>query len=81
MKIAGIKTGDLVLLDVRGARFHGEVTGRDENGVTVLPLQRGITYRHVSPRQVITHWRKAGRATRQRAAPAANRHAKEGTDQ
>ena len=62
-------------------RFHGEVTGRDENGLTVLPLQPGIAYRHVRPRQVIAHWRKAGRATRQPAAPAATRHAKEGTDQ
>jgi hypothetical protein len=76
MKVAGIKTGDLVLLDVRGARFHAEVTGRDENGLTVLPLQRAITYRHVRSRQVIAHWRKAAQRNHQPAAP--NPPAKEG---
>jgi hypothetical protein len=79
MRLGGVRAGDLVLCDVRGARFHAEVTGCDENGLAVRPLQRAITYHYVRPRQVIAHWRKAGRSNRQPAAAAAASTAKEGT--
>jgi hypothetical protein len=79
MRLAGVRAGDLVLCDVRGARFHAEVTACDENGLAVRPLQRAITYRHVRSRQAIAHWRKAGRSNPPPAAAAADPPAKEGT--
>jgi hypothetical protein len=79
MRLGGIRAGDLVQCDVKGRRFHAEVTAYDDTGLAIRPLERAITYRHVRPRQVIAHWRKAGRPTRQPAAPIADPHAKEGT--
>lgn len=79
MRLGGIRAGDLVLCDVRGARFHAEVTACDDDGLAVRPLKRAITYRHVRSRQVIAHWRKAGRSNPQSAASAADPCATEGT--
>jgi hypothetical protein len=80
MRLGGIRAGDLVQCDVKGRRFHAQVTGCDDTGLAICPLGRAITYRHVGSRQVIAHWRKAGRHNPQPAAPAASPHAKEGTD-
>jgi hypothetical protein len=79
MRLAGVRAGDLVLCDVRGARFHAEVTACTENGLEIRPLLRATTYRHVRPRQVVAHWRKAGRSNRPAAAAPADLPAKEGT--
>jgi hypothetical protein len=59
MNITGIREGDLVLCDVRGARFHAYVQARDERGLAVRPIERGISYRHVTARQVIAYWRRS----------------------
>ena len=58
----GIRAGDIVLCDVKGRRFHAEVTTTPTGAeLEVRPLARGITYRRVSSRSVREHWRKAGR--------------------
>ena len=62
MRLQGIRAGDLVLCDVKGRRFHAEVTASPTGAeLEVRPLLRGITYRRVSARAVKEHWRKAGR--------------------
>ncbi len=73
MRLQGIRAGDLVLCDVKGRRFHAEVTTSPSGAeLEILPLLRGITYRRVSARSVKEHWRKArGRAG---GAPAAADH-------
>jgi hypothetical protein len=51
-----------VLCDVKGRRFHAEVTTSPTGAeLEILPLLRGITYRRVSSRSVKEHWRKARR--------------------
>jgi hypothetical protein len=62
MRLQGIRAGDLVLCDVKGRRFHAEVTTSPTGAeLEILPLLRGITYRRVSSRSVKEHWRKARR--------------------
>jgi hypothetical protein len=62
MRLQGIRAGDLVLCDVKGRRFHAEVTTTPAGAeLEVRPLAPAITYRRVSSRSVIEHWRKAGR--------------------
>ncbi len=62
MRLQGIRAGDLVLCDVKGRRFHAEVTTSPTGAeLEILPLLRAITYRRVSARSVKEHWRKAGR--------------------
>ena len=62
MRLQGIRAGDIVLCDVKGRRFHAEVTTTPTSAeLEVRPLVRGITYRRVSSHSVREHWRKAGR--------------------
>ena len=61
MRLSGVKGGDIVECDVRGRRFHATVTKPTDDGLDVRPLQSGVNYFHVSARQVLHHWRKAGR--------------------
>ncbi len=62
MRLQGIRAGDLVLCDVKGRRFHAEVTTTPAAAVLeVRPLLPAVTYRRVSSRSVIEHWRKARR--------------------
>lgn len=68
MRLQGIRAGDLVLCDVKGRRFHAEVTTTPTGAeLEVRPLAPAVTYRRVSSRSVMEHWRKAGR--RGSAAP------------
>ena len=62
MRLQGIRAGDLVLCDVKGRRFHAEVTTSPTGAeLEIRPLLRAITYRRVSARAVKEHWRKVGR--------------------
>jgi hypothetical protein len=72
MRLQGIRAGDLVLCDVKGRRFHAEVTTSPTGAeVEIRPLQRAVTYRRVTSRSVIEHWRKAGRRTSSGGTPGA----------
>jgi len=62
MRLQGIRAGDLVLCDVKGRRFHAEVTSSPSSAeLEIRPLLSAVTYRRVTSRSVIEHWRKAGR--------------------
>lgn len=70
MKLEGIHSGDLVFVDIKGRRFHAYVDITGEGFLHVTPIERNITYRSVSARDVLVHWRRAGlkRARRSRRA-------------
>lgn len=60
----GIAPGDIVEVDKRGRRFHAVVVAIDqrESGRFDLewrPLQRGITHRTGTVRDVVAVWRRA----------------------
>lgn len=62
----GIAPGDIVLVDKRGRRFHAEVVALDQGDsgrfeLEVRPIERGITWRTASVREVIGVWRKVRR--------------------
>jgi hypothetical protein len=61
MRLEGIAVGDLVLVERKGRMFHAEVEGKSSRGageLAIRPLERGITYRTASARDVVTHWRR-----------------------
>lgn len=62
MNISPIRPGDLVRCDVRGERFVAEVTQKEDGLLTLEPVGRSFlpAYR-VKSRQVVEHWRRAGR--------------------
>lgn len=64
MRLDGIRPGDIVEADVRGMRGYGLVTGRLDRALEVRPITRGFNYRLVRARQVVAHWRRAGRGRR-----------------
>jgi hypothetical protein len=74
VRLANVRPGDVGEVDVKGRRFHALVQScadeagpprRAPAGTGILPLAKGVTYRHVTAREVVAHWRRAGR---QRAA-------------
>jgi hypothetical protein len=59
----GIGAGDIVEVDKKGRRFHALVealeqadSGRFE--LELLPLQRGVSYRRATVREVVGVWRR-----------------------
>jgi hypothetical protein len=69
MRLAEIRADDVVLADKKGRRVFGLVTEVEEDVVRFRPLMPNTTYRHASAREIVGHWRKAGRP-RSSSAPA-----------
>jgi hypothetical protein len=61
MKLAQIHPGDLIEVDKRGRRVFAKVIEISDAVVQFEPLCPGISYRHASAREIVAHWRKAGR--------------------
>ena len=62
MRTRGIEPGDLVLVNKRGRLFHARVRAVDPTGVFRLdPIERNISYREATAREIADHWRHAGR--------------------
>jgi hypothetical protein len=60
----GIGPGDIVEVDKKGRRFHAVVSKLDQQDsgrfeLEVRPLERGITFRTASVREVVGVWRKS----------------------
>jgi hypothetical protein len=60
----GIAPGDIVEIDKKGRRFHAIVTQLDQQDsgrfeLEFRALERGITFRTASVREVIAVWRRA----------------------
>ena len=69
MRLADIRPDDVVLADKKGRRVFGLVTEVEEDGVRFRPLVPNSTYRHASAREIVGHWRKAGRPRPSGVAP------------
>lgn len=62
MRTASIAAGDIVEIDKKGRRIFGRVTEIGEDGVLIFtPLCRGVSHRRAGAREVVGHWRRAGR--------------------
>ncbi len=62
MRIRAIAPGDLVLVNKRGRLFHARVLGAGTGGaLTLEPLDRRISWRQATAREVIDHWTRAKR--------------------
>lgn len=57
----GIAPGDIVRLSVRGRVFHAVVRGVDSGGLSVEPVERGVSCRRARPGDVLEYWTSAGR--------------------
>lgn len=63
MTLSGIRPGDVVRCDVRGVTFHAIVEVEPvDGGLSVRPIERGVSYRRVTARQVVAHWRRSARS-------------------
>ena len=57
MRLTAIKPGDIVRCDKKGRIFHAKVAGAGPAGtLRVLPLERNISYRHVTASEIADHW-------------------------
>lgn len=61
MRLQNVRPGDIVLVDKKGRKFHGEVRGRtsDGKGLRFQPLQNNISWREASAHEIDELWRKA----------------------
>ena len=59
MQIGGVRAGDIVKCDRQGWVFFAEVTGKSKGRLEIEPINKGCTYREVTSRQVIAHYRKS----------------------
>jgi endogenous inhibitor of DNA gyrase (YacG/DUF329 family) len=62
MKLGGVQPGDVVRCAIKGRTgIYGEVTEIKDGIVYFRPLCPATGWRHASAREVVGHWRKAGR--------------------
>ena len=59
MNLQPIEVGSIVLIDKRGARFHAHVLERRPGELRIRPIERNITWRAATAREVVAHWRKS----------------------
>ncbi len=60
MRTRAISPGDLVMVNKRGRVFYARVLGTGAaGGLSVEPLDRRISWRQASAREVIDHWTHA----------------------
>lgn len=59
MNLGNIRHDDLVLIDKRGVRFHAYVEDKRRGELRLRPIERGISYRTATAREVVAHWRKS----------------------
>ncbi len=59
MNLPPIEVGSIVLVDKRGVRFHAHVLERRPGELRIRPIERNITWRSATAREVVAHWRKS----------------------
>lgn len=69
MRTRSINPGDVVRINKRGRIFHAHVRGLGQGSLTIEPIERGISYRQASPREVIDHWTHNVTTRREDKAP------------
>lgn len=61
MRLHRIAIGDLVLCRIKGRSVYGEVLEVTGGEVRFRPLCPAAGWHHASARDIVSHWRKAGR--------------------
>ena len=62
MRTRAIHRGDIVLVNKKGRLFHAKVQGLGATGgFAVVPIERNVTYRQASAREIVDHWARATR--------------------
>lgn len=57
MRLNAIGPGDIVRCNKKGRLFHALVTGVGPAGtLSVRPIERNISYRHVAAAEIADHW-------------------------
>jgi hypothetical protein len=59
MRMRSIRPGDLVKVDKRGRVFYARVLAPVDGGLSLEPLDRRISWRQASAREVVDHWTHA----------------------
>ncbi len=69
MRTRAIHRGDIVLVNKKGRLFHAKVQGLGATGgFAVVPIERNVTYRQASAREIVDHWAHAARDRQQEPA-------------
>jgi len=61
VRLTTLASGDLVKLAIKGRDMYGEVTEVKDGVVYFRPLCPAAGWHRATARQVVGHWRKAGR--------------------
>lgn len=61
MRTSRIQIDDVVEVLIRGRRLLGRVTEISDGVVYFTPICPGAGWRHAKAREIVAHWRKAGR--------------------
>ena len=61
MRLEAIAPGDIIKTSIGGRQIYGEVLEITDQRVHFHPITHAAGYRHATARQIIGHWRKAGR--------------------
>ena len=61
MRLHSIQPADVVQVSIKGRLLYAIVTSVDAGRVHFQPLCQGPGWRSASAREVVGHWRKAGR--------------------
>lgn len=67
MQLSAIKRGDIVRVNKKGREFLAFVTDKQTGAVELEPIERGISHRTATAREVTDHWARRGRARQQEA--------------
>jgi hypothetical protein len=58
VRLASVQPDDIVLVSKGGRRFHANVCEIRDGVVEFTPIERGISYRHASAREVLEVWHR-----------------------
>jgi hypothetical protein len=73
MRVSQISPDDIIEAHIRGRIVLGRVTAVDAGVVHFEPICPGAGWRHAKARDIIAHWRKAGRRTPNQDSPSAEK--------
>ena len=61
MRLERLAVGDVIKAQVKGRTVWGEVTEVRDGVVYFRPISHAAGWRHAAAREIVGHWRKAGR--------------------
>ena len=61
MRLERLAAGDVIKAQVKGRTVWGEVTEVGDGVVYFRPISHAAGWRHATAREIVGHWRKAGR--------------------